>query len=498
MDDMEIVSALLAQLAERVGRERYELWFGGQTRLSLRPTALVISTPNLFYQNWLRNHFRRELEEVLQAVLGRALPLEFRIDTELQMLTPSPSTDEQTTQSAETTSSVQSAQAANGEPAPTILAIRGQQPKHTHTPKSAGKKLPSESTTVQPARSRRWLGLDSFVAGYCNRVAHAAIQQVAEHPGEPNPLLLYGGTGTGKTHLLEGLVSATRMNNPERNCVYLTAEQFTTQFLEALHGRGLPMFRRKYRSVDLLVVDDVQFMAGKRATLTEFLHTLDTLHRERRQVVLTADRPPHELQELGQQLSTRVAGGMTARLDAPDFPTRVGITRQFARKHDLNLSDDIVELVATQLSEHARELAGAVQRLALERRLIGRDLTLAEAEEALSEVFHRRGHGWKLDDIERAVCTALGLPPESLQSERRAKSLNTTRMLAMWLARKYTRAALSEIGSYFGRRSHSTVISAQKKVGGWVNEQTQVAFGGKTWPVEEAIRRVEDQLRASG
>lgn len=497
MDDMEIVSALLAQLAERVGRERYELWFGGQTRLSLRSTALVISTPNRFYQDWLRNHFRRELEEVVQLVLGRALPLEFRIDSELQSLAPQHVAAPAPTQDPETASTTQPAQAGD-ELAPTILAIRGPQPAHSHPPKSAAKPNPSQSTTIQPSRSRRWLGLDSFVTGYCNRVAHAAIQQVAEHPGEPNPLLLYGGTGTGKTHLLEGLVSTSRIKHPERNCVYLTAEQFTTQFLEALHGRGLPMFRRKYRSVDLLVIDDVQFLAGKRATLTEFLHTLDTLHRERRQVVITSDRAPHELQELGQQLSTRVAGGMTARLDAPDFPTRVGITRQFARKHDLNLTDDIVELVATQLSEHARELAGAVQRLALERRLIGRDLTLCEAEEALSEVFHRRGHGWKLNDIERAVCSALGLPPESLQSERRAKSLNTTRMLAMWLARKYTRAALSEIGTYFGRRSHSTVISAQKKVGGWVNEQSQVAFGGKTWSVEEAIRRVEDQLRASG
>lgn len=496
MDDMEIVSALLAQLAERVGRERYELWFGGQTRLSLRPTALVISTPNRFYQDWLRTHFRRELEEVVQTVLGRTLPLEFHIDTGLQAIATPPANSQQSAASTESTNSSQLTQSSGEELAPTILAIRAQQALQPRPQKSTA--APSSTTTTHPARSRRWLGLDSFVTGYCNRVAHAAIQQVAEQPGEPNPLLLYGGTGTGKTHLLEGLVSTSRIKHPERNCVYLTAEQFTTQFLEALHGRGLPMFRRKYRSVDLLVIDDVQFLAGKRATLTEFLHTLDTLHRERRQVVLTSDRAPHELQELGQQLSTRVAGGMTARLDAPDFPTRVGITRQFARKHDLNLTDDIVELVATQLSEHARELAGAVQRLALERRLIGRDLTLAEAEEALSEVFHRRGHGWKLNDIERAVCSALGLPPESLQSERRAKSLNTTRMLAMWLARKYTRAALSEIGTYFGRRSHSTVISAQKKVGGWVNDQTQVAFGGKTWSVEEAIRRVEDQLRASG
>ncbi|MGC4006669.1 MAG: DnaA/Hda family protein [Pirellulales bacterium] len=142
------------------------------------------------------------------------------------------------------------------------------------------------------------------MTGYCNRLAHASVMQVVDHPGEPNPLLIHGGTGTGKTHLLEGLIHANRTRHPSRNCLFLTAEQFTSQFLEALHGRGLPMFRRKYRSVDFLVVDDVQFLAGKRATLTEFVHTLDTLLRDHKQVVLSSDRPPHELHELGQHLGT--------------------------------------------------------------------------------------------------------------------------------------------------------------------------------------------------
>jgi chromosomal replication initiator protein len=481
--DREQLTLFLAALAERIGKDRYDVWFGGNTRLSIRDQALYVETPNRFHQDWLRNHFRRDLEAVLTNVFPQRLTLEFTIDSSLQPAKPEPRSVaqpivEQTTLFPDLEET----------PPPSDKAVT--KPRKTRQ---------NQPSMVAPAlRTRRWCQLTSFVVGSSNRLGHAAISQVAEGPCEPNPLLIYGSTGTGKTHLLEGLISHCRQHEPERQCLFLTAEQFTSQFLEGLHGRGLPMFRRKYRSVDLLVVDDIQFLAGKQATLNEFLHTLDTLLREHRQIVLSADRPPHELHELGQQLTTRLAGGLVARLDAPDYQTRLQIVRQLATKQDLKISEEIVDLIASNLTEHVRELQGAVQRLFFAQHMQQHSLTLPEAESALSELLHRRGHHWNLHDIERAICQTLGLPAESLQSERRAKTLNTTRMLAMWLARKFTRAALSEIGSYFGKRSHSTVISAQKKVVGWINEQSTVAFGSKTWTVEEVVRRVEDNLRATG
>lgn len=521
MDDKEIVSALLAALAERVGRERYDLWFGGQIRLTLRDGVLLVETPNRFYQDWLRNQFRREIETVAAEVLNGPVALEFRISAELcqgsaapggtqaeaamtavSQVERGPIAEFATTLPAavEALASLPFARTAAGVKTTNVTAKSNGATAAVARRSTAPIQSQPTSNSVRP---RNYATMETFVVGTCNRMAHASALQAAETPGEPNPLVIYGPTGTGKTHLLEAILTAARQQTseklaPRRNAVYLTSEQFTSQFLEALHGGGLPMFRRKIRDIDLLLLDDAQFFANKRATLTELLHTVDTMLRDGRQLVLTADRRPHELAELGKELTTRFSGGMTAKLEPPDHATRLGIVRRFAAKLNLELGADVLDFVATHFSEHARELAGAVNRLQAVRRLTGQPLTLAKAEEALAELVHRQSRSVKLQDIERAVCNVLGLPAESLQSQRRQKTVNTTRMLAMWLARKHTRAALTEIGSYFGRRSHSTVISAQKAVGDWVNQQQPVSFGQQTWNVEEAIRRVEEQLRATG
>jgi chromosomal replication initiator protein len=340
--------------------------------------------------------------------------------------------------------------------------------------------------------------MQTFVQGKCNRLAAASIMHLVDRPGEANPLFIYGPTGTGKSHLLEASVRDTLNRYPQRKCLYITAEQFTTHFLEALHGRGLPSFHRKIRSYELLAIDDIQFMAGKKVTLMELLSTMDYMLQHGRQLVLSADRPAHELTELSKEITTRLSGGLPLKLEAPDHATRIGIVRHFASKLSLELNDEIQEFISTHFSEHARELAGATHRLYAAWRMQKKPLTLACAEEALAEMIHRNTRGVKLQDIEEAVCKIVGLNPDSLKSDERRKVINTTRMLAMWLARKHTRAALSEIGTYFGRRSHSTVISAQKTVTSWVNEQSQVSLGNRTWNIEEAIRKVEAQLRASG
>ncbi|MDX1964211.1 MAG: chromosomal replication initiator protein DnaA [Pirellulales bacterium] len=548
MDDMEIVSAVLAALAERVGRERFELWFGPQTRLTVRAASVLVEAPNRFYQDWLRNQFRRDLEAVCAQVLRRQVTLEFRIEPSLQKGDISPTHTQNITstsngtyhsQNAELAPIVQFARAGDVAQADCLAstgcagtdgrivdhtselpgvvdaprtrlasppeggAAPTRDPRPGQTPANQGRTSVQGrlTTTTPPAttgRPRQYARMDQFVSGSGNRLAHAAALQVLDSPGETNPLLIYGGTGTGKTHLLEAILTSNREAPRPRNAVYLTAEQFTTQFLEALHGGGLPMFRRKIRGVDLLLLDDVQFLFGKRATLTELLHTVDALLVDQRQIVLTADRPIQEMQELGRELGTRLSGGLVARLDPPDHATRIGILRQFSLKLGVELDAEVIDFVATQFSSHARELAGAVHRLRAVSRMTGQPITVAQADDSLAELLHRQTRGVKLQDIERAVCEVLGLPAESLQTERRVKSLNTTRMLAMWLARKHTRVALTEIGSYFGRRSHSTVISAQKAVGGWVNQQEAISFGQQTWNIEEAIRRVEEKLRSAG
>jgi chromosomal replication initiator protein len=353
------------------------------------------------------------------------------------------------------------------------------------------KELPSPKASF----GRKYAALDTIVVGSSNRLAFAAAEMAAERPGSVNPLFIHGPTGVGKTHLLEGLLSEARRLHGNINAIFLTAEQFTTSFLEALHKSGLPSFRHKYRAVDLLIVDDVQFFAGKTATVVEFSTTLETLVRQGRQLVVSADRPLAELTELCPQLTPRLSGGVTAKITSADHATRLGILSKRAAALGLQITDDVQEFVATHLTSHARELVGALNQLLAVSRIRREPITKAVAEEALADLIGQHAKPIQFQQIEKAVCEVFGLDQETLQQSRRAKALNAPRMVAMWLARKHTRAALSEIGHYFGRRSHSTVISAHKAVGKWVADQMELRLPEAVCKAEDAIRRVEAKLR---
>jgi chromosomal replication initiator protein len=327
-------------------------------------------------------------------------------------------------------------------------------------------------------------------------MAFGAIEMAVTRPGEMSPLVVHGPSGVGKTHLLEGACERMRELHPAATAAWLSAEQFTTAFLQALHGGGLPGFRRNCRNADLLVIDDIQFFVGKKATLLELQHTIDALQRLGRQVILGCDRELDALSELGADLLTRCRGGMTARILPPDYDVRRGIVAAIFEKRGLVVPDDVVHFVASSMTRHARELYGAVNRLEATSTMLGVPITLGMAEEALADLVRSSARSVRLADIERAVCRAFGIDGGSLQSSRRSRSTSHPRMLAMFLARKHTQAALAEIGSYFGRRSHSTVIAAQKAVDDWVSSGTRIVLADATWDVDEAIRRVEDVLRA--
>ncbi len=344
---------------------------------------------------------------------------------------------------------------------------------------------------------RKFATFETFVVGSANKLAFAAAENAVQQPGKINPLLVFGSTGTGKTHLLEAIWSETKRRNRHVHAVYVTAEQFTSAFTEALRTTGLPNFRQKFRGVDLLILDDIQFFVGKRATLVELLHTFDALMQKGRQLVASANCAPSELTGLGQELCSRFTSGMTADLGPPDYGTRLGIVRQRAAALGVALTDDVQEFVATHFTQHARELNGALNRLHAVSRIRAETITRATAEEALAELCQQHNRPVQLKDIERTVCEAFELGPSSLQSRRRLQTLNPPRMLAMWLARKHTRAALKEIGEFFGRRSHSTVIAAEKTVGHWVTEQSIVRLANKAFNAEDAIRVIEARLQAA-
>jgi chromosomal replication initiator protein len=470
-DDREIVSDLRNALAGKVGQDRFDLWFGAATRLDYDGRTLRIGAPSRFFLEWIRTNFRRHIEGACGDVLGCCPAIEFLIEST-------------------------STQGNNGAMQPVSINGEKKQKQLDPPPVTLALRTAPEVDASAATPRRRFAALDTFVIGESNRLAVTSAEIVVHQPGQHTPLMFYGPTSVGKTHLLEGIWTATRRTHPRLATVYLSAEQFTSHFLEALRGSGLPSFRRKYRGVGLLMIDDLQFFIGKRATQVELLHTIDTFLREGRQLVFAADRSPAELAELGPELTTRLTGGLVCRIEPPDQATRLGIVAQMARRMKLRVPTEVQQFVASRLTSHARELSGALCRLKATSQSLDRPISLAMAEEALADLIRHSGRVVRLADIEKAVCDVFGLESASLQSDAKAKRVSYPRMLAMWLARKHTRAALSEIGHYFGRRSHSTVISAQKRVDGWMASGMPLELPEHHWPADDAIRQIERRMAA--
>lgn len=506
--DMEIDISLRSALREQLGVDRYELWFGKGIRFELSGDQVVAIVPTTFLQEWLRRNFRTLLETTATRVLDRQVTLAIQVAPNLGA-TVSGASPCGTNRPNCTKLPTDHGQVGETPPPVTIPVVPVSLFATAHAHQAATQASLGTSTVSAPRGSRtgqdpaaaagtsfrrRFAHFNSFVVGETNRLAWTSAQMASDRLGSLSPLLLHGPTGVGKTHLLEAIWSRVRQGEQRTRAVYLTAEQFTSYFVDAVRHSGLPSFRRKYRGVDLLLIDDLQFFSGKRATLVELLYTINTLVDEGRQIVLSADRPPSELGDLGRELINRLQGGMVCRIDAPDYEVRLGIVRQLAAAAGLELAPETANFVACQVTTDARGLAGAVNQLTATQLSLGVPITLSIAQGALSELIRHSVRSIRLRDIESAICDVFGLDPACLQSSRRTKDVTQPRMLAMWLARKHTRAALSEIGSYFGGRSHSTVISAQQKVGGWMGEQATLRIADAQCSVDEAIRRVEKKL----
>ncbi|MCA9120766.1 MAG: AAA family ATPase [Planctomycetaceae bacterium] len=464
-DAQDVIKQLRTCLASRIGSDRFDLWIGKQVRFQLVDDRLVVCAPDQFSLDRLRKQFRSDISVVARDVVQREVVLDFQVDA---------------TPKADTANS-----------SPSLSAATGQQDA------SSTLQFRTSAPPSRPVR-RNVTGLrtiDSFVVGAGNRIAYTAAKSICERPGAVSPLFIYGPPGCGKSHLQEAICSTVRQSLGLRRVLSLSSEQFTSYFLDALQGSGLPSFRRKCRDVDVLAIDNIQFFAGKRATLVELQHTMDALLRQGRQLILTADRPPNELSRLGPELAARVTGGLVCGIESADYETRVAIARQMAVRSQRPIPDDVLQLVAAELTGDARRIAGALNRLEATSEALEKSITIDFARSTLAEIFRATVQVVRLTDIDRAVCEAFGLDARSLKNGGKGKSASHPRMLAMWLARKYTRAAFSEISEHFGRRSHSTVISAEKKVNRWVSDGATIQLGPAACNVEDAIRRIETQLR---
>lgn len=322
--------------------------------------------------------------------------------------------------------------------------------------------------------------LEDFVVGGSNRVAHAAAWEAARTLGASfNPLVIHGEVGLGKTHLLEGVVRAARGSRPGLRVLHLTAESFTNRFLEAMRGNGLGGFRARHREAELVVVDDVHFLAAKRATQDEFLHTFNALMERGACVVLAMDRHPRQIPRLTEELVTRFLAGMVARVQAPDAETRRAILRSKARARGVEVPEGVLSFVAEHARQSVRELEGALNGLLAHATLTGRAIDLDVAREALRDLVRHAAPSPGLRDVERAASKVFGVSGEALRSEDRSRAVAYPRMLAMYVARARTNAPYGEIGRHFGGRNHSTVIAAQKRVEGWLRDEGGVGGVGR-------------------
>lgn len=471
MEENQVAAELRTRLAERIGQERYALWFGTQTRIRIADGKLIVVASCNFTRDWLRRNFADELSEVCDLVLGGDLSVEFHVDEAIE---PAPSATAEPP-------SISTNGHANAETAQFVLS----------RPKAAN------SQTRQPSVARQEPNLAELVVGTSNEYAIRAAEVTARGLQQASPVTFCGVTGVGKTHLLRAIRAEYRHTHPRARAVYLSAEQFITGFVEALRVTGLPSFRQKCRGADLLVVDDIQFFIGKRASLDELTHTFDTLISEGRQIVLASDRMIGELQPLGKELVSRLASGLICNLQLPDFAMRREIVCRFARQMRVELEDGVADLVATQIHGGARELRGALHRLHSTSLAYEQPVTRIMATSAISDLAQQCTRHVRLSDVEQAICRVFGVEADELRSERKARSIQEPRMLAMWLARKYTRAPWSEIGEFFGRRSHSTVISAHRRVEKLIRSRAEIGVSHGTCDVEEAIRRVEAALRTA-
>lgn len=457
---------MLVALRRHLGERNYDNWFREDVSLTFEGDSLCVGVGSPFLLNWMQKQFRREVSDAARTVLGPSANVRFAVDPRMVK---------------------QLAERKGGENTETVS---------THS--AANPPAASAEAKPQAPGQRRFADLSDFVSGTCNELAFLAATQVAESPGaQSNPLFLHGGVGVGKTHLLEGIYRRVRKTSPHLRTLYLTAEAFTNFFMQALRERSLPSFRQRFRSVDVLLVDDIDFLESKSATQEEFLHTFQQLECHGRQVVLTCDRHPRLLSDSSEELTSRFVSGLVCRIENPDFETRLEIVNRKADRLKADISRDARRDIAQRFQKSVRELEGCLNCLATFHTMTGKRIGRSTARRILSELERDCIRAVRIRDVETAVCDLFGVDASDLKSSKRQKSLSQPRMLAMFLARKLTRAAYTEIGEHFGGRNHSTVISAERKVRDWLNDDETIPVAARTWPMGEVIAVLERQLQAS-
>lgn len=489
-----------------VGDQNFQHWFQRHCRFSAAGDQLVVHVPNPFILNWMLKRFRAPVALAARQLLGPSAGCQFEVDSSL-LPAENGSVDQSAPETAssrnspETVSSSLTAThsdsaAANQQALPLAQVVRSVQRRTPRNPPSPSAPPNTSSTALSPndpaaaAARRRFRNFDSLVIGECNNLAVLAARQISASPGERyNPLFVFGGTGTGKTHLLEAIYSETRRNFPKRNVMYLTSEAFTNCFTAALAARTVPSFRQRFRNVDVLLIDNIEFLDNKRATQEEFLHTIVQVSDHGGQVVISSDRHPKMLAKHREELTTRFLSGLVCRMDPPDPETGRRLLMALSSNSSAVFHNDALDYILRRCSRNIRELQGAVNQLESQFQLTGRRINAAIARDLLGGMEDECRRLVRISDVEKLVCEIFGVNAADLRSSSRRKTLAVPRAVAMFLARKLTRSAYREIGTYFGGRDHSTVVAAEKRISQQIASNSPVGL-----PVAIQCRSITDLL----
>jgi len=422
----------LARLEDELSPQQYNTWIR-PLQAELNDGTLRLLSPNRFVQDWVKDRFRARIEEMLQQMSEETPPqLQFEVGS---LSSPAPA------------------------PAPRPKTV-----SESSHPKPAPLENTRRSGDERP-RTNPNFTFSNFVEGKSNQLARAASMQVGANPGTAyNPLFIYGGVGLGKTHLMHAVGNLILENNPKAKVIYLHSERFVADMVKALQHNAINEFKRYYRSVDALLIDDIQFFAGKERSQEEFFHTFNALLEGQRQVILTSDRYPKEVNGLEERLKSRFGWGLTVAIEPPELETRVAILMSKASQADIELPREVAFFIAKRIRSNIRELEGALRRVIANAHFTGRPITLDFAKEALRDLIALQAKLVTIENIQKTVAEYYKIRVADLLSKRRNRSIARPRQIAMAMAKELTNHSLPEIGDAFGGRDHTTVMHACKKV----------------------------------
>ncbi len=428
MENVNIWEATKPYLHDKMDQAAYETWIAPLKYKTSDKNKLILEAPDSFFRDWIENRYRKLIQEALDVSCQEKIDFSIEIGTTTKIEQSIPKKDPPVKQASQTDNL---------------------NPRYT---------------------------FDNFVVGPSNRHAHAYAMAVAEAPAKTyNPLFIYGGVGLGKTHLMQAVchnIKNKSQSNPK--IYYITSERFTNELIDAIQHHSTASFRQRYRNVDVLVIDDIQFIAGKESTQEEFFHTFNALHDAHKQIIISSDRPPKEISNLQDRLVSRFSWGLTTDIQPPDFETRVAILKKKVEREPIAIPEDVIYFIAQLIKTNIRELEGALIRTIAYALLEEKPVTLDLTKGVLKDLLKETKKLITVDFIQRCVAEEYGLSLHDLKTKRRNKNIVFPRQIAMYLSRKLTELSLPEIGDFFGGKDHTTVLHSYNKIKEEINNNMEL------------------------